>query len=165
MPIMEKVEKYSVYVGRTTFEANARTLELQLESSGPATVYFTDAPPADWLQFVDGSTLLYLPAADFAHVYHLLQSESPAFFTGIDLFGIMAGAVHTELDLSAGQTPGEDDAHPQSLQALIRRATTMGTDHLAADADHPAPNGAPAGLRTVASGREGHPETRHPQAF
>jgi hypothetical protein len=32
------------------------------------------------------------------------------------------GAVHTELDLSAGEIPGEGDEDPQSLEALIRLA-------------------------------------------
>jgi hypothetical protein len=30
--------------------------------------------------------------------------------------------VHTALDLSAGEPPGEGDQDPQSLEALIRRA-------------------------------------------
>ena len=31
------------------------------------------------------------------------------FFTALNLFGLQVGAVHTELDLSAGETPGEGD--------------------------------------------------------
>jgi hypothetical protein len=36
--------------------------------------------------------------------------------------GLQTGAVHTELNLSAGETPGEGDEDPNSLEALIRRA-------------------------------------------
>ena len=57
----------------------------------------------------------------FTDVYHLLQSESPVFFTALDFLGLQVGAVHTELDLSAGEPPGEGDQDPQSL-TLIRRA-------------------------------------------
>ena len=59
---------------------------------------------------------------EFANVYHLIQSESPVFFTTLEIFGFAVGAVHTELDLSAGEKPGEGDQDPQSLEALIRRA-------------------------------------------
>jgi hypothetical protein len=59
----------------------------------------------------------------FADTYHLIQSESPVFFTALNLSGLRVGAVHTELDLSAGETPGEGDHDPQSFEALLRRAT------------------------------------------
>jgi hypothetical protein len=64
-----------------------------------------------------------MPASEFDDVYHLLQTESPVFFTAIDLFGIEVGAVHTELDLDEGEPTGEgDEDHTQSLVALIRKA-------------------------------------------
>ena len=48
--------------------------------------------------------------------------ESPVFLTAISFFGLDVGAVHTELDLSLGEPPGEgDEDHTQSLAALIRR--------------------------------------------
>jgi hypothetical protein len=59
---------------------------------------------------------------EFADTYHLVQSESPVFFTALNLFGLKVGAVHTEVDLSAGETPGEGDRDPQSFEALLRRA-------------------------------------------
>jgi hypothetical protein len=52
----------------------------------------------------------------------VLQSESPVCFTALNLISFMVGAVHTQLDLSAGETPGEGDEDLQSLEALIQRA-------------------------------------------
>jgi hypothetical protein len=64
-----------------------------------------------------------MTADEFTDVYHLLQSEAPVFFTALDFFGLEVGAVHTELDLSQGEPPGEgDEDHTQSLTSLIRRA-------------------------------------------
>src|SRR2546426_635012 len=67
------------------------------------------------------STTVYMTADEFSEVYHLLQTESPVFSTTLNLFGLEVGAVHTELDLGAGEPPGEgDEDHTQSLAALIR---------------------------------------------
>ena len=41
-------------------------------------------------------------------VYRVLQTESPVFFTALNLFGLQIGAVHTELDLGIGEPPGEE---------------------------------------------------------
>jgi hypothetical protein len=85
-------------------------------------IAFPKERPTEWLQFVGSATNLYMTEDEFADVYHLIQSESPVFFTALDLFGFAVGAVHTELDLSAGEIPGEGDEDHQSLEALIRLA-------------------------------------------
>ncbi len=73
------------------------------------------------MQIAGSVTTLYITEDEFRDVYHLVQSESPVFFTALKLLGFEVGAVHTELDLSAGETPREGE-DPQSLEALIRRA-------------------------------------------
>jgi hypothetical protein len=78
--------------------------------------------PLNFLEFVGSATNLSLTEDQFTDVYHLLQSESPVFFTALNFLGLQVGAVHTELDLSAGEPPGEGDQDPQSLEELIRRA-------------------------------------------
>jgi hypothetical protein len=83
---------------------------------------FPKVRPTDWLHINYPATTLYMTEDDFADVYHLIQSESPVFFTAATFRGIVNGMVHTELDLSAGETPGEGDEDPQSLEALIRLA-------------------------------------------
>ena len=127
MAIAEKVLKYSVSVMQNNYLTYFRVIRLSLESGGTAFIAFPKDRPNDWLQFTGADTNLFMTQDEFADVYHLLQSESPVFFTALDLLGFQVGAVHTELDLSAGETPGEGDQDPQSLEALIRRAKRQGS--------------------------------------
>ena len=124
MPIAEKIMSYSVFIDQNDFSDNKRLIHLRLEFGGEAQIWFPPQRPQDWLQVSGPFTSLYMTANDFADVYHLIQSESPVFFTAVNIAeaGLMVGAVHTELDLSAGETPGEGDEDPNSLAALIRRA-------------------------------------------
>jgi hypothetical protein len=122
MPLMDKIETYSVYLGQNNFLSYDRSIRLSLESGGTAFIGFPGARPVNWLEFGEGFTNAYLPVSEYADMYHLLQSEAPVFFTAIDLIGFQVAAVHTELDLSQGESPGEGDADVQSLEALIRRA-------------------------------------------
>src|SRR5205823_6132009 len=121
MPLFEEITKYSARVGRSDLTDFGRSLSLTLESGGTAFIGFPPVPPDDWLQFNGSSTTVFLAADEYDDVYHLLQTESPVFFTALDLVGLRAAAVHTELDLSRGEPTGEgyDDT---SLEALIVRA-------------------------------------------
>ena len=121
MPLFEKITKYSARVGRSDLTDAGRILGLTLETGGTVFIGFPPVPPADWLQFSGSSTTVFLAADEYEHVYHLLQTESPVFFTALNLVGLRAAAVHTELDLSRGEPTGEgyDDT---SLEALIVRA-------------------------------------------
>ena len=121
MPIFEKITKYSARVGRSDLTDFERSLGLTLESGGTAFIAFPPVPPDDWLQFSGSSTTVFLPADEYTHVYHLLQTESPVFFTALNLVGLRAAAVHTELNLSRGEPTGEGYADT-SLEALIVRA-------------------------------------------
>jgi hypothetical protein len=123
MAIADKIETYEVHIAQNNFLDYNRSIRLSLESGGTAFIGFPAVRPIDWLQFNGNSTVLYMTADEFTDVYHLLQSEAPVFFTAIDLFGLEVGAVHTELDLTEGEPPGEgDEDHTQSLAALVRRA-------------------------------------------
>jgi len=124
MPIAEKVERYEVYVGQNNFLPYVKSIRLLLETGGTAFLAFADPLPPNWLQFVGpDQTVVYMTPDEYDQVYRVLQTESPAFFTAIDLFGLQVGAVHTELDLSHGEPTGEgDEDHTQSLEAFLRRA-------------------------------------------
>jgi hypothetical protein len=126
MPIEDKVETYSVRLQQDNFLSITRTIRLSLESGGKAFITFPKVRPVNFLEFVGSATNLSMTEDQFTDVYHLLQTESPVFFTALNLFGLQVGAVHTELDLSAGELPGEGDQDPQSLEALIRRARKEG---------------------------------------
>jgi len=122
MPIEDKVMTYSVMINQNNYQSHFRQIRLSLESGSTAYIAFPKTRPANWLQFVGSDTNLYMTEDEFADVYHLIQSESPVFFTALNLSDIQVGAVHTELDLSTGETPGEREETPQSIEALIRRA-------------------------------------------
>ena len=122
MPIEDKVESYSVHVAQNNFQSFNRSIRLRLESGGTAFIAFPEVRPADFLQLNGASTNLFMTRDQFDDVYHLIQTESPAFFTALDLLGFKVGAVHTELDLSLAEPPGEGDADSQSLEALVRLA-------------------------------------------
>ena len=122
MPIEDKVETYSVRLAQDNFLNTFRSIRLSLKSGGTAFITFPKVRPVNFLEFVGSATNLSMTEDQFTDVYHMLQSESPVFFTALNFLGIQVGAVHTELDLSAGETPGEGDQDPQTLEALIRRA-------------------------------------------
>src|SRR5436309_266882 len=79
-------------------------IELGLELAGTPTLVFPKHPPEDWLQFEGSHTTVFMAQDEFADVYHVLQTESPVFFTALNLSGIRVGSVHTKIDLAAGQT-------------------------------------------------------------
>jgi hypothetical protein len=122
MAIADKINTYSVSVFQTDVLTYFRQIRLSLESGATAVIGFPKIRPNDWLQFNGANTILYLTEDEFADTYHLVQSESPVFFTALDLFGLRVGSVHTALDLSAGETPGEGDHDPQSFEAVLRQA-------------------------------------------
>jgi hypothetical protein len=122
MPLEDKIIKYSVSLFQNDIVNYTRQIRLNLESGGSASIQFPKELPADWLQFFGNATSLYLTEDQFTDVYHVIQSEAPVFLTALNLFGIRVGAVHTELDLTAGEIPGEGDEDPQGLVGIIRRA-------------------------------------------
>ena len=130
MPIADKITKFSVAVFHSNLHDITRQVRLTLESGGTASISFVETLPDPWLQFFGNATSLFLTADQFRDVYHLLQTESPAYFTALDLFGFSVGSVHTELDLSVGgEVPGEGAEDPVGLPAMIRRARREGKNH------------------------------------
>jgi hypothetical protein len=122
MAIEDKIESYSVHVAQNNFQSFNRSIRLRLESGGTAFIAFPEVRPADFLQFNGPSTNLFMTREQFDDVYRLLQTENPVFFTALDLLGFKVGAVHTKLDLSLGEPPGEGEADPQSLEDVVRLA-------------------------------------------
>jgi hypothetical protein len=121
MPIFDKVITYSVSINQNNINPYFRQIRLSLESGETAWIGFSKVRPTDWLQIGGSVTRLYMTEDEFADVYNLIQSEKPVFFSALKSGDLAAGSVHTELDLSAGETPGEGDEE-QSLEALIRLA-------------------------------------------
>ena len=132
MAIEDKIETYSVHISQNNFVNYFRSIRLSLESGGTAFIAFPKVRPNDWLQLNGASTNVFMTEDQFDDVYHVLQTESPVFFTALNLFGLQVGAVHTELDLSLGEPTGEGVEDAQSLEALVRRAKSQAKSSVAA---------------------------------
>lgn len=128
MPIAEKINKYSVSVLQTNLQKVTRQIRLNLESGSTASISFQETLPSNFVEFSGSATRVFMTTDQFTDVYHVLQTESPAFFTAVNLFGLQIGSVHTELNLSLGETPGEGHQDLQSLEALIRHLRGERTD-------------------------------------
>jgi hypothetical protein len=120
MPIAEKIIKYSVWVAQNDYFDYYRVIQLSLEAGDTAYIAFPKVRPADWLQFPPGATTLYMTQDEVKDVYRMIQTEKPVFFTALSIEGLAVGAVHTDPDLSHGQSPGELDRRPRDLMELVR---------------------------------------------
>jgi hypothetical protein len=120
MPIAEKIIKYSVWVAQNDYFDYYRVIQLSLAEGDTAYIAFPKVRPADWLQFEPGATTLYMTQDEFGDVYRMIQTEKPVFFTALNFEGLAVGAVHTDLDLSHGRSPGELDRRPRNLMELVR---------------------------------------------
>jgi hypothetical protein len=127
MAIAERITSYSARVIQTNYLSYTRLITMKLESGTTVFIGFPEVRPTDWLQFAPSAITIYMTAAEYDDVYHILQTEKPVFCTALDLFGLQIGAVHTELDLSIGEPTGEG-YQDQSLEALIVRAQNQVTD-------------------------------------
>ena len=128
MAIAERITSYSARVIQTNYLSYTRLITMKLESGTTVFIGFPEVRPTDWLQFTPSAITIYMTAAEYDDVYHILQTEKPVFCTALDLFGLQVGAVHTELDLSIGEPTGEG-YQDQSLEALIVRAQNQVTDN------------------------------------
>ena len=132
MALAEQVVRYSVMVEQTNYLDYTRIIQLKLESGTNVYIGFPEARPADWLQLPPvvppGNINIFMTADQYDDVYHILQTENPAFCTALDLEGIQIGAVHTQLDLTVGE-PASAGYQANSLEALIVRAQKQAADN------------------------------------
>ncbi len=98
MPISERITQYSVSVLRSNLHDASRTVRLRLEPGGTASIRFVPRPPDNFVQFSLAATTVFMTRDQFDDVYRVLRSESPVFFTALNLLGFQVGSVHTELD-------------------------------------------------------------------
>ncbi len=106
-----------------------QVVRLTTETGHQVFIAFPDLPPAQWLTIAGSNTTAYLERGEFDRIHHLLQTETPLFFTSINLAGIRAFNLSTSAELP-GEGPADDDALVQ-LMVTLRQ-------HLA-DSESPAP--------------------------
>jgi hypothetical protein len=137
----ERVMDYTVTTLRNDIVDYRRVVRLTTVSGQQLFLAFPDVPPADWLQFPDGTnTNVFLPSADFDATYRLLRDESPVFVTALNVVGLRAFSLG-----SSEVAPGLHVADPPDLVQLMARARANG------GADDPGAEVAASGAEPTAS--------------
>ena len=114
MPIQERVTNYTVAQLKNDVVSYQQVVNLTTESGHNVFIAFPDNPPAQWLTITGTNTTAYLGRGEFDRIHHLLQTESPLFFTSLNLFGIRA------FNLTSGsELPGEGPADDEALVQLV----------------------------------------------
>jgi len=89
----EQVMDFTATILRNDVVDYRRVLRLTTVSGQRLFLAFPDVPPADWLEFPDGTdTNVFLPSADFDATYRVLRDESPVFVTELMTRARVSGA-------------------------------------------------------------------------
>ena len=129
MPIRERVTNYTIAQLKNDVVSYQQVVNLTTETGHQVFIAFPDQPPAQWLTITGTNTTAYLERGEFDQIHHLLQSESPLFFTSLNLLELRA------FNLSSGsELPGEGPADDEALVQFMANIRP----HLA-DAESPVP--------------------------
>jgi hypothetical protein len=109
MPLNEKVVSYTVALLKNDLVTYTRVLRLRTESGHRVFFGFEPQPRTNWLEITASNTNVFVHSSEFDRTYHLLQTESPVYFTAIKLLGIDAYNLSTDEELP-GEGPGDEDA-------------------------------------------------------
>jgi len=114
MPFGERVTSYTIAELKNEVVDYQQVIKFTTESGHQVFIGFPD----QWLTVTGTNTTAYLERGEFDRIYHLLQSETPLFFTS----GLFFGPV---FNLSSGpELPGEGPADDDALvqfMATIRQ--------------------------------------------
>ena len=119
MPLAERVTDYTVALLKNDVVDYQQVVKLTTETGHKVFIGFPEQPPAQWLTITGSNTTAYLQRGEFDRIHHLLQTETPLFFTSIILVGIRAFNLSTGTELP-GEGPADDDALVQ-LMATMRQ--------------------------------------------
>lgn len=104
MPLGEQVTSYAIAELKNEVVDHQQVVKFTTESGHQVFIGFPDQPPTQWLTVTETNTTAYLERGEFDRIPHLLQSETPLFFTS----GLFFGPV---FNLSTGsELPGEGPA-------------------------------------------------------
>ncbi len=117
MPIQERVTNYTVAQLKNDVVSYQQVVNLTTESGHNVFIAFPDNPPAQWLTITGTNTTAYLERGEFDRIHRLLQTESPLFFTSLNLFGIRAFNLTSGSELP-GEGPADDDALVQLVAQM-----------------------------------------------
>ena len=139
--LSQRITGYTVWVAQTDFVGSGnydydytRAITLTLELGQSVHIYFPDVRPDNWLSSPEqGVWNLYMTADQYDDVYHILQTEDPAYCTVLSQ-PLQIGSVHTDFPgrisppvQPISPEPPLQHAYPeQSLEALTTRGQSEG---------------------------------------
>jgi hypothetical protein len=142
--LSQRITGYTVWVAQTTWAGSGdyyydytRAITLRLEYGQMVNIYFPSIRPQEWLSSpATGVWNLYLTADQYDDVYHILQTEDPAYCTVLTVDGLQVGSVHTDFPgrviPPVGPVPPEPPvqyAYPeQSMEARVTRGMSHGQE-------------------------------------
>ena len=96
MPVNEEIEKYTVAIFQDNLNDHDRTIKLTLSSGHTVSIQFLPKPPADFVTITASSTTVRMPVSQYEHIYHLLQTESPVFFSAFKVLGLSVARLSSD---------------------------------------------------------------------
>lgn len=96
MPVNEEIEKYTVALFQDNLNDHDRAIRLTLSSGHTVSIQFLSKPPGDFLSITASSTTVKMPVGQYERVYHLLQTESPVFFTAFKVLGLSVARLSSD---------------------------------------------------------------------
>jgi hypothetical protein len=118
MPLAERVTDYTIAQLKNEVVDYQQVVRLTTETGHQAFIAFPDQPPAQWLTINGSNTTAFLERGEFDRIHHLLQTETPLFFTSSFIVGPVLN-LSTSAELP-GEGPADDDALAQ-LMATMRQ--------------------------------------------
>ncbi|HEX8861664.1 MAG TPA: hypothetical protein VGC06_21710 [Actinomycetes bacterium] len=119
MPLGERVTSYTIAELKNEVVNYQQVVKFTMESGHQVFIAFPDQPPTQWLTVTGTNTTAFLERGEFDRVPHLLQTETPLFFSSLIFEGLRAFNLSTGPELP-GEGPADDDALVQ-LMATIRQ--------------------------------------------
>jgi hypothetical protein len=124
MPFSERVTDYTIAQLKNEVVNYQQVVKFTTESGHQVFIGFPDRPPAQWLTVTETNTTAFLERGEFDRIYHLLQSETPLFFTSAFFFGpVFNLSTGSELP---GEGPADDDALVQFMVRIRQRLADSG---------------------------------------
>jgi hypothetical protein len=96
MPVNEEIEKYTIALFQDNLNDHDRAIALTLSSGHTVRIQFLPKPPADFLSITASSTTVKMPVSQYEHIYHVLQTESPVFFTAFKVLGLSVARLSSD---------------------------------------------------------------------
>lgn len=119
------IQTYSITIFQDNILDYDYLIRLVLEDGVRVSLKFQANVPSDFLTSTGSEISLVMPLRQYEHVYHLLQTESPVFFTALKLVGISTARLTTSPEpLGEGFGDAETVA---SLMSLLPAAAGEGT--------------------------------------